>query len=338
MQINAKELLSLLSLLEMGVDSKGQLESSGCYVFSKDRVFTYREEIVCSYDMPSGCSLNGAIPAAPLLKVLKNAGDSEIDMSMDGNQLVIKSENGKSTIFCNAETPTDFLDDFEEPETWNPITEEFIAAVKMVVSCASKTSDRIITRCVHLHPEWIECCDNVQACRYGIGTGFDQPVLVFAQTLYDVLSLPVVKECSLTEHWLHFRDGVGNRHSCRRVLGKFFDLTELFAIRGEKVRAPSELLSVIEWCAIFASDGGGNLVRIKRDADRIIVAGKGTSGMHRKVIRTKSPYDGDPLSFAISVPVLKSAFSISDRWMFAPGKLIIITPQFSYFTVTAEEE
>jgi len=74
------ELLGCLELLTPGLAKKELIEQSACFVFRDGLAQTFNDEVACS--MKADYGIEGAVPAEPLLNLLRQLPDENIKLGM----------------------------------------------------------------------------------------------------------------------------------------------------------------------------------------------------------------------------------------------------------------
>jgi hypothetical protein len=144
------------------------------------------------------------------------------------------------------------VEGIEDPKEWIKLPEGFLDAVGIAQQCASTNESEFVLTCVHLHPKWIEACDQFQIVRYPIKTGLKESTLIRRSSLKSVVGMDVV-ELSQTENWLHFRNPSGLLISCRRYSQTYPILDAFLDVKGAETTLPKGLESAIDKAQIFSS-------------------------------------------------------------------------------------
>lgn len=302
MKTSRESLLSLLDGVSPGLSDKDLIEQATCFAFSGGLVVTNNDETYCVATHPFGDKFTGAVPAKPLLEILRKLPDDEIDVTMGESGLILKGKGGRrGEIRREAEVLLD-VSKLERPDKWSPLPEDFVEAVDLVQSCCSRDGE-ISEVCVHVHSKWIEACDSVQLCRYRVKTGVKQPVLLRRESVRHVVTLGMT-EFAEGNSWFHFRNANGLQLSCRRYLEDYPDWTEYLKVDGEKVDLPKGLKETLERASIFldGTDEEQRKVRVELLPGKLRITGTGVHGRWSEPKKTN--YEGRPLSFLASPTML----------------------------------
>lgn len=301
--VKREELLAELNSVRGGLTTKEIIEQSSCLVFRGGKVMTYNDEVACT----NTCQLEveGAVIAAPLLAILEKRKDETLTYEVADGRLKLKGKNGATTgVRMEAQIALPF-DNVEMPDkdSWRKMAPDFEEAVSLVQECAGKDESRFSLTCIHIHPKWIESCDNWQVMRYRIATGLEQSILIRKDALKHILALGVTK-FSETEAWMHFKNRSGLIISVRRhIRDDFPNLTKFLKVQGTKLVLPKGLAEATETAEIFSAENAdNNRVIVKLKPGKLIIRGEGVTGYHFEP--KKINYDGDPLTFRISPKML----------------------------------
>jgi hypothetical protein len=279
-KINRKELLTALESVTPGLSSKEIIEQSASFVFHDGRAITFNDEVAASVACDLG--IEGAVTAEPLLALLRKLEEDELEVEAKEGQFTVKGNRRRAGIRMEAQVTLP-IDVIEKPGKWTKLPEKFVEAVGIVGQCASHDDSQFILTCVHLHPEWVEACDNLQVCRYPVKTGFSKPLLVRRSALKSVADAGVV-EFSECENWIHFRNVGKVVLSCRRYAEQYPDLGKLLMVKGTKTGLPKDLGDAVDKAVIFsARTDNENQVTVELRPGKVKVVGEGTEGWYREV-------------------------------------------------------
>lgn len=329
MKVNREKFLNVLEMVKAGLSPREFIEQSSCFVFQNGVVMTFNDEVACR--MESGVDITGAVQAASLLAILEKIDDP--DLKIRENEKGELEFRGKSKGFGITKDAEIFLpiDRVETPEKWRPLPKEFTEAIGHVHHCVSTDESKFLLTCVHVHPEYIEACDNLQMMRCSVNTGIKNSVLIRGTSIGHITSLGM-DQVALTKSWIHFRNQAGLVLSCRRYRENYPSLDSIISSKGAPFVIPKGLAEASDRAAVFAEDKSGDaLVHICLSQGKLRISGEGLSGWYKEV--KSAAYDGPRLDFLISPGLLKL---ISERWSDAEisdEKLKISGGGWTYVTV-----
>jgi len=329
MKINREQFLSDLSMVKGGLSPREFIEQSSCVVFQDGMVVTFNDEVSCRKEI--GLKITGAIQAVSLFAILEKMDDPEL--LVEENDKGEVEFRGKRKAFGVIKEQEIFLpvDKVEVPEKWRTLPKEFTEAVRLVHHCVSSDESRFLLTCIHIHPEFIEACDNLQVMRCMVSTGLKNSILVRGSSLEQIVPLGM-DEVSLTKAWIHFRNPQGLIFSCRRYAEDYPSLDKFISFKGHPITIPKGLAEASDRAAIFAADKTGEpLVQVTIKGDKIRILGEGLSGWFREV--KKVAYEGPPMEFVIAPELLKHISEEYKDAQITEGRMKVVGGSWEYVTV-----
>ncbi len=328
MKVERIKLLEQLELVIPGLSAREITEQSSCFIFQNGKVITFNDEISCTTSVE--VSVEGAVPARPLLGILQKIPNDYVDIKMEDEKLIIKTKKKTATIRTQITilNPIDLVD---TPTKWKKLPKGFTEAIAKVKECAGKDETKFALTCIHLHPEYIEATDNLQAGRSRMVSGLSKSALVRKEAIKHIINLDITR-VSETKKWIHFKNRAGLVLSCRNYTEKFPNLDETFATKGDKTILPKELKEAAELANVFIAEAETHdEVVIDLTEKRLILLGKGPSGKYKEIIKVK--YQGTPVRFAIPAILLTELIQQDTKCQICIGRLKIQTKNFVYVTV-----
>lgn len=300
MRIEKDTLINELEMVKAGLSPREFIEQSSCFVFQDGEVMTFNDEVACR--LATCLNVNGAVQANQLLDILGKISDTALMVrENDKGELEFKGKRKGFGITKDAEI---FLpiDRVERPKKWIPVPKDFADAVKRVQHCVSTDESKFLLTCVHIAPEHIEACDNLQIMRFKLKTGLSESVLVRGSSLAHITTLGM-DEMAVTKSWIHFKNQAGLVLSCRCYSESYPDLDTLMKIKGHDIVLPVALKEASDCAAVFANDKSGDpLVSIKLSDGKCRIVGEGLTGWYRET--KKVAYEGPALEFVIAPDLL----------------------------------
>ena len=295
-KVKREKLLFALDAISPGLSKTDILEQSSCFVFMKNgQVATYNGEIACLHKSPLN-GFVGAVQAEPLLDILKKLDHDVLSVSSADNSLVLSAKSEETGIGMEAKVLLP-VDKVETPKKWKSLSEEFTEGINLVQHSAGNDDQKFNLTCVHIHPEWVEACDNIQAAKYITKTPIKQPTLVKADSIKHIVSLGMT-EIAETSAWLHFKNPSGLVLSCARWTDSYVDTSGIFKITGKKAQLPKGLADAASKGAVFSKENSDyNRVSIELSKGLMKLEGRGSSGWYRK--SQAIDYKGERLNFLI---------------------------------------
>jgi len=335
MKINRQTFLDDLQMVRAGLSPKEFIEQSSCFVFQDGAVMTFNDEIACRKEI--GGELSGAVPADSLLAILEKLTDP--DLKVVENEKGELEFRGKKKRFWLNRTAEIFLpiDRVETPEKWREVPDKFAEAIKAVRPCICTDETQFILTCVHLHPEYVEACNNKELLRWHIGTGLKRSILVRGSALAQIIDLGMT-EMAGTKSWLHFRNPKGLMFSCRKYMEDYPNLDHILEFKGEPIVLPKTLVEVAERATVFATESSGDPLLIVTLTPGIMrILGSGISGGYEEI--KKINYHGTSLKFVISPDTLGRVSATYTDAQISKNKLKAIEKgKWEYVTVLGRTE
>lgn len=304
MQISRESLLYSLEAVIPGLSTREAMEQSSSFVFKDGQVHTFNDEVFCSHRSDLN-GVEGAVPAAPLLSVLRKLSEPNLKVRATNDELLLKGDSGREMAVTFEREIFLPIDKVEKPGRWRKLSESFSEAIKTVGMCASKDESRYMLMCVHIHPEWVEACDNYHLCRYTFRTGVKKSCFIKRDSIKHMVDLGMT-HFSETESWMHFKNPSGMVLSCRRVVDQDYpDLGPILETHGSKTVLPKGLAEAADRASIFSSenvDESDRVVKVEIRKGKLRISGQGVTGWYREMKDLK--YRGRQMTFLISPDLL----------------------------------
>ncbi len=293
---------SILESVKPGVSAKEVTEQSSCFIFCGGKVLAFNEEVYCEADSGLNEWIKGAVAAKPLLALLDKMNEDVIEVVEDDSVLAVIGKKRRADFRMTLDlaiTPSVVT----PPEEYQDLHPEFCNAIEQVQSCAGTDDSKFTLTCVHVHPKWVEACDNGQLCRYQIKTGFTTPTLIRRDAIKHVTSMGMT-EFAESENWVHFRNPQGLILACRRYTDLYEDLSQFLEVTdGVPTTLPSGLADAAARCEVFSGENiADNLVVVEIANNKFKISGEGSSGRFTETKKTR--YAGPPLAFTIPPKML----------------------------------
>lgn len=318
-KVNREALLHCLDCVEPGLSPREILEQSSCFVLQSGSVETFNDEVYCRATTGLDKAITGAVQAKPLQELLRRMPEEEIEVKQSEGELLIVGKRRRAGLRLEEEITLP-VKNVEKPTEWNKLHEDFTDAIGIVQQCASTDESQFSLTCVHIHPKWLEACDNFQLCRWKLKTGLKQSTLVRQLGIRHITKLGMT-EFSETEGWVHFRNPKGIYLSCRRYLEEFPDLSVLLDVEGDSAQLPKGLGEAANIAhEVFTKENpDSNLILVDLKPGKVQVEGRGSSGWYRQSAKVK--YAGKPLSFRISPLMLIDLVKRHNECVISPDRL-----------------
>lgn len=328
--VNREELLNQLESIKPGLSPKDIIEQSSCFVFKDGNVMTYNDEVACT--IKSCLKIEGAVVAEPLMAILRKLPADTLDVDVVESELIIHAKKRKSGLRMEQMILLP-IDSVEKPEKWVKLPDDFSEAVDIVSQCAGTDETTFALTCVHIHPDYIEACDNYQLSRFPMKTKIKKASLIRQSSIKNIIDLGMI-EYSETDTWIHFRNTAGLVLSCRRHLEDYMSLDKLLECEGTQTVIPKGLCEAAERADVFSSENAdNNQVTVDlspKNGGQLRITGQGASGWYKEVKKLK--YNGDAMKFRIAPKLLMEISKRHNECEIASDRLKIDGGKFTYVT------
>jgi len=315
--MNRKELLKALNLVEPGLSPKESIEQSDCYVFSKDRVVTFNDDIAVSTIAHTG--FEGAVHAKTLYTILSRMKEKEIELSMRDEILYINGKKGKGGMRVHEDILLP-MDEIKCEKTWVPVPHGFIEALRFCLNAAATNPDMGILTGVHVSQYYTQATDNFRVARRYY-QDLEMPFNDFIIPGKSILQLIKydISEMFLSDSWVHFRVGDEIDIACRIYNEDFPNINKFFdrKFKGEVIELPDDFVEIIKRADVFSLPDDELEVYILhvslKDGKIRIKSGdkdsKKSAGFWNEVAEVD--YDKDEIGFYSSPPHLVEMFNVT---------------------------
>ena len=312
--VQTKELLKVLEKANVGIAQKELLEQSASFVFTKNKIITFNDEIFCAVN--TDLKINAAIEAQPLLSVLKKIKDDEIEIWTEDNELRIKGKKIQTGI--KLETQINLpIDDIKFPEKYTKLSEDFCIACNLACLTASKSLSDPLLMGVHINKERIESCDNdrVTICTLDKSTKID--ALIPAQNLLKILRSTrddAIVGIAKDDTGVHFKTKNDVMLACRLIDEKFLDVSKFIPKEeGKLIHLPEQINEILDRADVFSKDNVSleKLIHISLKEGKLVISSQNDSGWIRE--RAKTKYKGPDISFSINSDFMKDILKLSNQ-------------------------
>jgi len=308
-EVNRSNLLQRLLAVQPGCalrDTIGGVQQSSCLIFRNGWVYTFNKEIACAIGIGLK-DIAGAVHAQTLISLLKAIKETKVYIAAGVNALNIQSRGDKAQIPLEGKILLP-IDKVQRPTEWQPLHGSFAEAVSLVEKCTKKKIERreeFAKSCIHIHPEWVEASDNDHAARFTLPMFVQEPVLVRATTLKEVIPLGCT-EASETSMWLHFRNPLGLRFSVLKFVPEQYpNLSQFFDLRGRAITLPRGLKDAANRAGLVAdASKDGKTATVTLNQDRVSIDAVGVRGSYSAERVTEFPLEGSSIRFRIPCKLL----------------------------------
>jgi DNA polymerase III sliding clamp (beta) subunit (PCNA family) len=336
MKINKQELQTALGLVKPGLATKEVIEQSTSFAFMGGRVVTYNDEISLSHPVP-GLELEGAIESDKLYQLLTKIKQEEIDIEVEGNEVIITAGKAKAGLTLQTEISLPLDEALNEKGKWKPIPDGFLKFVALCIPSCARQATKPMLGAVHVKEEGvIEASDGYRITRCSLPEEGAMPVASFllpASSARQMLSLQPTKIAE-GKGWIHFKTAEGTVLSCRILEGdEYPDTTPHMVLKGAKpIIFPGSIIEIMNRASVFSKDESGvDSIEIRVEPKRMHIKAQTELGWFKEEVNTK--YDGEPLEFKINPALLQGILSETQTGELTKNKLAFRLEGWEYMTV-----
>ncbi len=317
MKINRKSFLKALTVAAVGLTKRPILEQSDSFIFTKENIITFNGEILTRSRNP--LDIQGAIPAEDLLKILGKMPDEEVDISIKGEELIVKGGKRRAAgIACAAKVDLPY-GDVPNPKKWMEAPEGLMVILCQAARVCGHDESQPTTTEVHVTEDRIESCDNFRLFQYKIETGFLKEALIPAASI-DALSGLEFVFVSQRGGWIHFKNSEDRVISVRCSTGDYPSLKELLKIDdAQKVTLPKDLSEILSRAEVMHEATYDAMVSIAIDEGKLTLKASKETGWYKETKKVK--FSGDPLRFQVHPKFLADMLKKTNEVMIGGNKM-----------------
>ena len=318
MSTNRKDLLKVLQLVRPGLASREIIEQSTSFIFTKEQVIAYNDEISVSHPI-KGLDLEGAVQAKELFALLNKLTDETIELESTDTELIVKGKKAKAGIKLEIKTNIeDTLKALGTPKKWHPVPATLLEAIDFCLFSVGHDMTKAMLTCIYCGGSDIISSDGFRITVYDLGKGKMEPVNL-PGVAATALKNYNPTEYSETTGWIHFRTKDEVVFSCRTMSGMFpADKCKEYLIntKGEKYKLPEDLTEALERAGIFSAGqdikaSTDDRIKITLDDGMLTVRGEGQAGWFEESNRVR--YKGELLEFEVSPAHLLAILTHTDE-------------------------
>jgi len=307
-KVSRNELLHALESVDAARTDGGGLAQSGSFCFKNGRVITFDDEMCCKARTPLPRDLLAVVcNGDALLSTLRSMTGDEVRVGVvDGPAFRL----GQGRRWAKLQMETEILlplDKVERPGEWLELPADFSEAAQMVAECVNDKDKRPVFNSARVTPGYMEGTDYWQYARYYLEMPVGKEEMVRGTALRHVAATGAT-HCSVTDNFLHFKNGTGLVTSVRRLLDgcDYPDAAKVLKSKGERAVFPKMLSEYADFVEIFSGENkDDNKAVVDLRPGELRIRGEGVSGKSG-VGPVKVKYDGKPLSFRIGPKVLSA--------------------------------
>jgi hypothetical protein len=299
MIINKKQLQDALEIVKPGLANKELIEQSTSFAFIKGRVVTYNDEISISHPV-TGLELEGAIEAENLYKFLSKIKTDELDLTINGNEVLLTSGKAKAGLILQSEIKLP-LKETSDKKDWKSLPEKFVKQLNFSMIAFTRGISRGVLICAHVNKTgFIESSDGYRVIHCELGE--QMPTETFLIPVSSATEMIRLNPTQVAEGkgWIHFKTEEGTVMSCRLFSeDEFPDSSTFIAIKGTRLVLPEMTSEVLERAMVFSKRDHliEESVDITIKNNRLKIEAKSDTGWFEEEINFRSEHT---LTFSIT--------------------------------------
>ncbi len=313
--ISKAKLVQALEKTRPGLANKEMIEQSTSFVFSNGKIITYNDEISIAHPLEELKNIEGVVKAEELYKLLTKMTDDELKISVVNNEFRITAKNVKAGLVIEQEIKLPLLKNIQL-EKWQPLPENFLDALKLVMFSCSRDMSKPVLTCLNITPNYVEASDGFRVTRRNL-KGKIQTIgafLIPESSVKQVISYDV-ESIFVDEEWVHFKTKDNTTLSCRVFHDNYpnIDATGILEVDGIELHFPSNLDKVIERVGVFANkqDLVDSEVYIEIADKKFKVRGQNEYGWVEEECRIN--YNKNPIKFSTNPNFLKDIIPLTRK-------------------------
>jgi hypothetical protein len=298
MEIDREELLAVLNLVRPGLSQKEIIEQSNHFIFNKDEILAYNDELLISY--PFDIGLQCTVDASLFLKLISRLSSDTIELYLEQARIRVVSDNTfaeipiieQSKMFDHISNVTKDL----EKADWKKLSEDFIEGLRLCAFSAETDRTQGTLTCVRVEGQDIMSGSRNRVSWYKMDEKVEQDFYIEAALIEELSKYEDVTSYHLTKSWAHFRSEGGVTFSARRVIPlELLPFREPFEgfTDGVRIKIPDDLKNSIETVNLVneGEQAVDKLVTLTVNKDSITTLATTEKGTISKEIQFEKPQE-----------------------------------------------
>jgi len=314
---------------------------SDFFLFDKNWVRTYNEEISVSYPLKTG--IQCSIKATEFLKVLRKMKGEEISLEKEDNCLRMSEEGNSTVLEMNIleDKISSFIDSlFLEKVEWKGLPKDFINGLeKCMFSISDDVSLGILTG-IFIDGKNLISTDNYRASWFKLKKEMGSFIIPLS-SVKEIVKLKDLEGYGGNETWIHFKSSNGAVFSSRLLTGDYPSdrIKELFDFKeAKKYKFPKGLSEMLDKAEILAYENFGSFsfVSLFLEKNNLMIKGEKEFGRIKNKIKTEKESLPDGFKIDISPQFLKSVLKETDEFYHNENMLVFDRENFKHIIATVK--
>jgi len=251
MEVNREDLMDVLNLVRPGLSQKEIIEQSNHFIFNKDEILAYNDELLISY--PFDIELQCTVDAGLFLKLISKMKTETISLVVkDG---LLECWNNKTSAHIPIVEESEIFDYIKNvtkelvDADWHRLAPDFIEGLRLCAFSADTDRQRGTLTCVRIEGKNVMSGTKSRISWYEMDKEVPEDFYIEATLIQDLSRYEDITSYVLTKAWAHFKSEGGTTFSARRVIPldllSFMEAFEGFN-DGVRIRIPADLRDSIE--------------------------------------------------------------------------------------------
>lgn len=337
MEIKLSDFKNALNTVRPALASKVIIEQTNCFVFLKNKVMAYNDEISIISPLTS-FDFTGVIKSDELYNFLSKIKNETFTLETGDNTVLLKAGRAKVSFATNTEilVPTDHFP--SKKADWLELPEQFLKGCSFGVGSASRDMSDPKLTCVHISTNGvIEASDNQRLVTWAFVNDVEIPeMLIPAAALKEVIKLQpthILKE----DGWAHFKCEDGTIISCRLIDETYVETGEIdaFLKKMKKVTLSKTLVQILDKADVFTKEQKNeSSIDIVMKNNRMLVKSESSTAKFNESVG----YEGDAaLTFSIPSYLLRDILKETNECFINKNMLKFEGENWRYVTTILTE-
>lgn len=256
--IDRQDLLDVLNKLKAGLDMRGEIQGADYFIFDKDKISSYNNEVSVSVEFPIG--IEGSVIGEDFHGMIREADVARISLETDEGKITMKGGtfNAKMQQREDIDEIKALISSLQLSDLdWEPLPSDILEGMRY---CSFTVTDDIpLIAGLSVMGKDVVSSDNIRISWYTLDEPIEGRIRIAGKSVKELLQYADLTEFSTDPGWAHFRSSSKVIYSCRIIPEDFPDVEGHFKDDGEVCEI------------VFPSGFNKTLKRVE-----ILCAGKGT--------------------------------------------------------------
>lgn len=324
-----QELLDAIGKVKPALADGKLIEFKGLLLFDGKKLVSYGDEI--SVSVPFETDFVAAISADEFSKLIQKTIETELDISLDNGQLLIKSgkmKAGFTLVEYNPEAVPDL--GLSQVKRWFTFPKGFSDALKFCIFSASNDAAYGVLCNLKIEEERIISSDNYRITERNLSEkmfGTKTPLLI-PRKIATFLSSFKLTKYAITDACAHYMDDTEVVFTHRLISEEYPQVEEHLKIEGSELELPKNLAGALGRAQAISSGEDESKVTISVGKKVIRIRGEAAGAWVEEPV--DSSYKGEDLQFECSPEHLIQILDYSTMAIVGENALLFSGPDFRH--------